>query len=193
MLPWLPGGWEGWWCCWVGYIETPRCRSLGSLWGTTATSHWTPHWANETPPAGCLGHPAAFHQPAPVRKGCGSHLVCLPLTLTHFETNLKGEEQQTANVLCLFHGQLTNHMTTEEDGTWWINAVRTQMEWTCHRFGAFTSTLRNSVRLCLSLQSEGRLQWILHQQGHRDRRQIQLLTESVDTQKHDLSIWVLVL
>lgn len=38
------------------------CRSLVSLRGTAATSHWTPPLANQTPPAGCLGVPAGGGQ-----------------------------------------------------------------------------------------------------------------------------------
>lgn len=81
MLPWLPWGWEGWWCCWADYSDTLRCRSFRSLWGTAATSHWTPRSANETPPAGCPGHPVASPQHAPIREGCGLQLACLPLTV----------------------------------------------------------------------------------------------------------------
>ena len=51
------------------------------------------------------------------------------IVLNHYkhvgsEMNLEGEEQQTADILCLLCGRFTDHMTTEGGGAWWTDSVR---------------------------------------------------------------------
>lgn len=116
--------------------------------------------------------------------------------------NLKGEYQQTANVFCRLHGRLANHMTAEEGGARLTLSVRmqpvvVQCVYQLIQQNNDQLTLTSSCiyvkedtycrltakigALCLNLQSERRLQWILHQHGDRDRRQVRLFAEPEDT------------
>jgi len=112
----------------------------GAQWGSEVPSNWiSSRYSSHFPLVVSIGQsnstsrlprwPSGF----PLRSTCQRTpgYIC-PAAAFHqsgcFQTNLEGEEQQTADILRLLHGRFTDHMTAEGGGAWWFDSVSNQSE-----------------------------------------------------------------